>query len=240
MRSPDAILARAVLLALAILACIALAPRDCQAACDPVDGPRRSWTPQERHETRARVRAACEALGAAPIVCAYADLVVVRESSGRASIRHTLGENEYGVGAMGLDIRAHADKWPGEPDPDWCTPEASLVVAHEVWWRAVDRWGAASIPGIQAIYGAGHGVCTASRPAWWRHVPGLAWLLRYVPRRSCRPGPPRHRDRLCSRLRARGHSCAATVGPGDLGERLPYEARRAWAMERARRWTGKG
>ncbi len=240
MRSLDDLLTRALLALLAALAVLMMAPRDCEAACDPVDGPRRKWTAQERQETRARVVAACEALGAAPIVCAYADLVVVRESSGRASIRHTKGQDEHGVGPMGLGIRPHQDKWPGDPDPDWCTPEASLVVAHEESWRAADHWGARSIPGIHAIYGAGVGGCSALRPMWWRHVPGLAQLLRFVPRRSCRPGLPRHRPRLCSRLRARGHSCAATIGPEDLGRRLPLEERRAWAMAQARRWTGAG
>ena len=201
------------LLATSILAALsARAPMEI-GQCDPVAGPRGRWTAEQRREVRRRVRRACrEGLRASPIVCAYYDAVVVRESSGNPGARHTLGKGENGLGAMGLSLRWHADKWPGrDEDPAWCTPEASLVVAHAVVWRAFTRYHARTMLDVQAVY-AGRWTC---------HGEGRA--------RECWPEPtPRTGRAICGRLQARGFSCDAPITRKDLGRRIPYGKRRAW------------
>lgn len=189
--------------------------------CDPVDGEPLRWSQATRAEVRARVQRACrEELHASPRLCAFYDAVVVRESSGRAGVRHTLGRNENGLGAFGLSLRWHADKWPGtDEDPAWCSPEASLVVAHALVWRAVTHYQARDLLDVQAIY-AGRWYC---RDDWPRD--GV---------RSCRAAPDaRTEASICHRLADRGGMCRAPISRADLGERVPLAARRAWAEQAA-------
>ena len=236
----DQVFTRAAILALALLAALLLAPRDCEAsgdACDPVDGPRSNWTPEAKRGTRDRVQAACEAAGAAPIVCAYWDAVVVRESSGRASVVHRLGSDEdgtpeLGLGAMGLSVRWHAAKWPG-PAEDLCRPEVSFAVAHEIAHRAVSRYGAKTLVEVQAIYAGSWRCRELGAPRWWRLVPGLRWLAQIVPaRRECSPlVSPRVRRGTCSRMASRGHDCRTQISAEDLGPRVELGRRRAWVEE---------
>lgn len=208
-------------------------------ACDPVDGPHSSWTPEAKRRTRARVQAACAATGAAPIVCAYWDVVVVRESNGRASVVHKLGADEddvpeLGLGAMGLAVRWHAGKWPG-PVEDFCTPEVSFSVAHEIAHRAMSRYGASTIPEIQAIY-AGSWLCAdTGAPRWWRHIPGLRWLAELLPPgRECEPVVSlRVRRGTCERLAKRGFDCLTQLEVEDLGARVEFGRRHAWVVSLA-------
>lgn len=168
-----------------------------------------------RQEVRRRVAHACKhELKAAPIVCAYYDLIVVRESSGRASVRHVKGKNENGLGAMGISVRWHADKWPGkDEDPALCTPEVSLVVAHAIVWRAFTKYHARSLTEFQAIYGG--------RWACW-HNPD-------IDARQCRADPNGQTIRaVCSRAEGRGFNCETAITKRDLGLRIPLGERRAW------------
>ena len=200
-------------------------------------GARVPWTREAKRRTRQRAARACSELEAAPIVCAYVDAVICRESfCGEASIRHTLGEGEQGLGPMGLSTHWHRDKWPGaDEDPAFCTVEASELVALDIMRRAVTRYGATSIATVQAVYG-GHTRCW-SRPglSWLSDVPGLRWLAhRFPARRECEPVLTEPATSgICSRMRARGFSCWARVNASDLGREIPVEARRAWAISGA-------
>lgn len=114
---------------------------------------------------------------------------------------------------LGLDKRAHRDKWPGDPEPAWCTPEASVLVALHIARRAVKRWGARSVSDIQAVY--------AFRTA--RTEEGNLILVK--DRRSD--------ERLCRAMRARGHGCRTTVKLKDVGRWVPVPERPARAAELA-------
>jgi hypothetical protein len=212
--------------------------------CDE-PGTRTKWATSDKARTRARVRAACEALGASPIVCAYDDAVVWRESfGGAASVRHTRGTDadgtpEHGLGPMGLSLRWHSGKWDGDDeDPAFCSPEVSVVVAHEIYWRAVTVYGADSIADIQAIF-AGRFVCeNVDHFAWLGRLPLLGPVVaRWLPGpvKDCRPDPtPEGEQDICERMAARGFNCHARVGASELGRRLSASERRQWAEGLAR------
>lgn len=184
--------------------------------CDPRSGARFVWTKEARAETRARVRHACQAAEASPLVCAFADAVVIRESSARAGVRHSKGRKEDGLGAMGLSLRWHRDKWPGkDEDPMFCRPEVSFAVAHAIMWAAVTRYHAANILEIQAVY-SGKWDC-------WKDPKG---------RRQCRAAPTHRTVRsICSRMEMRGFSCYTPLTSKDLGHRIRRQDRRDWAEE---------
>jgi hypothetical protein len=184
--------------------------------CDSADGSARvEWTAEQAMEVRRRVKRACrQELHASPIVCAFYDAVVVRESSGRASRRHTLGKNEFGLGPMGINLASHRDKWPGrDEDPALCTPEASLMVAHAIVWRAVKRYHAESPLDVQAIY-SGRWTCHTDPDTGDRR---------------CLADPnDRTVSAICSRMRDRGFSCYDFISRDDLGQHVPLRERRAW------------
>ena len=190
--------------------------------CDAADGTDKiKWTADDAEEVRRRVKRACrQELHASPALCAFYDAVVVRESSGRASRRHTLGKSEFGLGPMGLNLASHHDKWPGrDEDPAWCTPEASLIVAHAIVWRAVKRYHAESLLDVQAIY-SGRWECNTD-------AAGV---------RRCFADPnERTVSAICSRMRGRGHSCYSLITPDDLGKRVQLGNRRAWVERVTRR-----
>lgn len=184
--------------------------------CDPLDGDGMEWSAEQRQETRDRVRLAClHHLKASPTVCAFYEAVVIRESSGRASVRHTLGQGENGLGAMGLSLRWHANKWPGnDEDPMFCTPEVSLIVAHAIVWRAFTRYHATTMLDAQAVYGA-----------QWRCFENKG-------KRTCTAAPNgRTEDAICGRMRHLGASCYAPITRKDLGRRVPLGERRQWVAE---------
>jgi hypothetical protein len=176
-----------------------------------------------RRETRARVRAACRAVGGSDLYCAIWDAVAARESSYRAGARHTIGEGEHGLGVFGLSLRWHADKWPGDDeDPAWCTPEAAFAVAHAIAWAAVTRYHATNAADVQAVF-AGRWRCRGEGAT-----------------RRCQADPtPRGLRAICGRLEARGWSCWAPLRLADLGQRLPRAARRSWAELQAARWADR-
>jgi hypothetical protein len=180
--------------------------------CDPVGGPALQWSAEERLEVRRMVRRGCKALGASEALCDFYDAVVVRESSGKASRRHTRGEGEHGVGPMGLNLASHSDKWPGRDEvPMFCNPYASLIVAHAVVWRAVTAYHASDLLDVQAVY-SGRWYCTLEDG-----------------KRRCFADPNERTVRLiCSRLEGRGSSCYAPLTRKDLGKRVPLRDRRAW------------
>lgn len=184
------------------------------AQCD-APGERSSYTVAEALETKARVQAVCKAVGAKPIVCAYLDSVVARESSGNKRRRHVIGKGENGLGPMGLSLRWQRDKWPGkDEDPMFCVPEVSAVVTLAIMRRAFVRYHAESIVDVQAIFGG-------------------RWRCGGEPRRCWADVTPRTVSAICGRLKARGHSCWAPVSLADLGRPIPYRERRAFA-ERVR------
>lgn len=169
------------------------------------------YTREQREETRARVRSTCQSVGASEIVCDYLDAVVIRESSGRAGVRHTLGEGENGLGAMGLSIRWHRDKWPGEDeDPMFCHPEVSALVTLAIMRRAIVRYEAGDLTEIQAIFGGSWDCWGEGRD------------------RMCRAHPRRTRD-LCTRMTRRGWSCYRPVRLRDLGREVKRRDRRIYA-----------
>lgn len=186
-----------------------------QPVCDPRGGPKHEWTKAQRMETRRRVRNVAKLLGVAPHVRAYLDLIVVRESSGSPSVRHSRGRREDGLGSMGLSLRWHRDKWPArDEDPMFCLPEVSAVVAIAILWRAVKRFNAATVLELQAIY-SGSWTCT-----------------RWQGRRKCWAEPTARTIRLtCPGMAHRGFSCGDAVSPDDLGRYVPLRERRAFALE---------
>lgn len=191
--------------------------------CDPVDGPRVEFTPEDREEVRRRIKHACEApvseggLGASENLCAYYDVMVMRESRGRSSIRHKRGKDadgtpESGLGPMALSRRWHKDKWPGDDeDPAWCTPEASLITVHAITWRAWDRYHVESLLDVQAIF-AGRWECFDD-PRSGFHMCYAAPSSRTV-------------SALCPGMKRRGFRCNATLKRSDLGRKVPLRARR--------------
>jgi hypothetical protein len=239
----------AVRLILCILAALAISQgcaRIAQASpgivpgdyCNDVGAPREPWSAEEKARTRARVQAACEALGASEIVCAFDDAIVWRESfGGEASVRHMRGVDadgtpEHGLGPMGLSLRWHADKWPGDDlDPALCTPEASVLVSHEIMWRAVTRYHATTVVELQAIFAGRFRCTTVDRWGWLaRAWPSIAWVLPAAVR-ECWPAPTARMERdICERMQARGYYCHRRITVDDLGERVPLDERRAWVL----------
>jgi hypothetical protein len=181
--------------------------------CNPVDGEPYEWSDETRQEVRDRVRQGCKRLGASPILCAYYDAVVVRESSGSPGARHVSSPRDNGLGPMGLHLRATRQHWPwDDADPMYCRPEVSLLVAHSIVWTAVTRYNARSILGVQAIYG-GRWECSSESG-----------------RNVCRPKiSGKTRSAICGRLRDRGYDCDAALLRSALGRRVPVEERRAEA-----------
>lgn len=167
------------------------------------------YSREERRETRERVQSVCRSVGASPIICAYMDAITVRESSGRAGVRHYKGHNENGLGAMGLSLRWHKDKWPGDDeDPQFCHPEVSAIVALDIMHRAMARYDASNIVELQSIY-AGH---------WYCEGEGR--------NRKCHPKVRERDARVCTRMKARGHDCWKELEPKDLGRKIPMKDRR--------------
>lgn len=226
--------------ALAILAAMALAQITCAGRahaapalvagdhCNELGEKRTPWTREAKARARARVESTAVALGASRLIRAYHRAIVDRESfGGEASVRHTLGADsdgtpESGLGTHGLALRWHAPKWGADADPGFCSPEVSTVVAHELMWRAVTRYGASNLVEVQAVY-SGAARCHAG---------------------SCEfPLASRKIAGLCSRLRKRGVGCYDRITVSDLGRRLGPEERRAWALRRARAavaaWLGR-
>lgn len=221
--------------------------------CDPRDGEPYAWSLAMRRDVRARAQQACVSLGAAPIICLYVDEIIVRESSGRASIRHSRGNGEDGLGPMGLSLRWHADKWEGDDeDPKFCQPEVSVLVALEIMRRAIDRYNAVDIVGIQAVFG-GHWRC--ERRDEYVRIEAGAWASVAVATsrgrlfatpldlavglavgrsgsRECFP-EPKSLD-ICDRLRRRGYSCWEQIGVDSLGPRVRLGDRRRKAEKLVR------
>lgn len=186
--------------------------------CAPVGSSRIKMSPENKAEVRRRVHDACEnILKASPTVCAFYDALVRRESyGGNSSVRHTKGVNENGAGPMGLSLIWHKDKWPGkDEDPAFCTPEASLIVAHAIVWRAFTRYHARNMVDAQAIYS------------------GRWYCARYgATSRKCYADPSsRTRRLICGRMRDSGFSCNTKVTRADLGVKVHLNDRRAWVEE---------
>lgn len=188
--------------------------------CDPVEGDRPFvWTAEKKQEVRDRVRRVCKHVKASEHACDFLDSLVVRESyGGMASVRHTKGEGENGLGPMGLSLRWHKDKWPGEDeDPMFCTPEVSALVALEIMHRAVRKWNAKTWVGVQAIYSGSF--------MSGRTEAGNVWRSPKI--------TPKIANRICSPLKLRGVSCWETIRRKDLGRYVPASKRRELALELA-------
>ena len=131
-------------------------------------------------------------------------------------MRHTMGPGEDGIGPLGLDKRWHRDKWPGDPEPAWCLPEASALVALDIARRAVVRHGAKTLTMVQAVYA----FRTYRDEYGDRHI----------------KIDPNADARLCRALRARGRSCREHIDLADIGRPTPVADRRRRAFELAGRW----
>lgn len=190
--------------------------------------PNAKITVAQRQETRDRVQAVCKAVEASPITCAYMDAIVVRESSGRPGVRHTKGNGENGLGAMGLSLRWHKDKWWGKDEnPYFCSPEVSAVVALAIFHRAF-RYRARNILDIQMIYG-GHFRCEEDGKERYCQI---TYPSRYV-------------SDICARMRkrknagGRSYRCRQNVQKKDLGRVISLGERRAFAEEMRRKFALK-
>lgn len=189
-------------------------------ACDPVDGPPIEWSSEQRAEVRARVRSACRALKAPALTCAWLDAVGERESAWRPGVRHVLGRNENGLGALGLSLRWHAAKWPGGGEPAFCSPEASVIVALEIVRRAQLRWGARDLRDVNAVF-AGRFRCVDEEE-----------------RRECFIVRDAAKDRdICRRLELRGVDCRAPLPKRAGGRAVPVRERPAVAAELSTPWA---
>jgi hypothetical protein len=213
--------------------------------CDPDDGAR-SWTSEEKQRTRDRVWSACKAVEGSDLYCGFFMAAIARESwGGVASAVHTQGEDgdgrkEFGLGALGLSVRWHSGKWPGDDaNPAFCSPEASFIVAHTIARRAVLVLGARNAVDVQAVYGGGQGAVQCSEvgaPAWVFDAPLVGWLVRLIgverQRSECRIYPKlRHSRAVCDRMR----HCRRPLTAADVGLGVPLEDRRAWALAQARK-----
>ena len=181
--------------------------------CDPVDKEDRPfrWTHAKRREVRDRLDYTFRSQRAAPIIRAYVDVIAYRESyGGTASVRHTLGKNENGLGPLGLSIRFQGRFWSGDPDPDFCTPEVSAVVAHAFFWVAYDNYQARSIADLQAIYG-GH---------WSKST---LWPSGRIVRRANQWY--KEKPRLCAMMKKRGYNCEEKITARTLGRRVHVSKR---------------
>jgi hypothetical protein len=206
----------------------------------------RTWSAEDKQRTRDRLRLACEAVGGSDDYCAFWDAVTCREAwCGVASAVHVQGtdvdgEREFGLGPLGLSVKWHGDKWDGDDeDPAFCSPEVSFVIGHAIAWAAVERYGARNWVELQAIFGGGgRRVCFSERlPSvlWmFEHVPGLSWLTLFAPvDTTCEVLTlPRHAQAICSRLGQRDIECRSPLTVEDLGEKIPLEKRREWALAR--------
>lgn len=204
-----------------LLAALAQGPQIGQ--CDPVEGPRIAWTKEQRAETRARVRATCRAVKAAPEVCELLDEWGERESDFRPGVRHVMGRNENGIGPLGLSKRWHRDKWPGPVEPAFCLPEASALVALDVVRRAQVRWKARNLLEVNAVF-AGRFRCVTE-------IDGSreCFIVRHA---------AKDRD-ICRRLEQRGLDCHAELPRRAAGKRVPVRERPAVAAELAERWAAR-
>lgn len=239
---------------LAAAALVALAPASARAAepivpgevCDP-NSRAGSWTRAQKRETLDRVWEACKAVGGSDTYCSWHLASVVRESSAVAVRVCTKGvdadgDPELGYGAYCLSEKFHAGKWPGDNESAaWCTPEAAFTVAHDIAWRAVERYGADDAVEIQTVFGGGRGshACeTTGYPDWLFETSvlrNLASVLR-LPReeRVCRATPKlRHVRSACNRMGP--VACRRKLEPSDLGRKIPVADRPAWAKRQAAR-----
>ncbi len=172
--------------------------------CEPLEGPRLKFTKAERAEVKARNMAAAEAMGWGPIFVAYFDAVAEREASYNPSVRHQLGRKENGLGLHGLGY-IHRKKWPGDWR-DMCTPEASLVVASEIAWIAVDKWGAESIWDVQHVF-AGRLACVGG------------------PGKCTQEQMDRTTSAICERMELRDFSCNTELEDDWMAPRVPLNRR---------------
>mgnify|MGYP007022321895 CR=1 FL=1 len=222
--------------------------------CDPSGVKARRYSKAETMETRERVQAVCKHVGASKPVCAYLDAVVVRESSGRAGVRHTKGTPEKGItenglGPMGLSLHWHRDKWPGkDEDPMFCHPEVSALVALDIVHRAYGKWGARNLTEVQAIYGGSWGCfrpeanTRASAPidAGVRVIAGMLGFV--IPpiesldlrgEKECGPVITARTRNVCRRLDRYDVSCWRELSKEDIGTLPPMDERRDLAARLA-------
>ncbi len=174
--------------------------------CDPVEGPEVVFSDADRLEVYERVRAYSKARGDSQTAQAFFLAVAQRESHGRASVRHTRGDGENGLGPLGLNRRSHRAKWPGAWE-DVCTPEVSVEIAHAIAWLAVDKYRARTFLEVQAIY-SGRWVKTDKG---WRADPS-----------------DRTVRLICPRMRKLGKSCDTLISGRDLGARVALGDRPAF------------
>jgi hypothetical protein len=211
--------------------------------CDPT-ARARSWTKAQKKVTRDRIWAACKRVGGSDLYCSFWMAAICREAwCGIASAVHTRGvdadgEPEYGLGALALSVKFHRGKWPGnDEDPAFCVPEVAFAVGHAIAWKAMTTYHAHNAIGIQAIFGGGKDSHRCEVVGGWLDdAPMIRWLWSLafdLPERGrtrCVATPQlRHRESVCSRMQG----CGKLLTIEDLGEEIPLERRRAWAIEAA-------
>ena len=180
--------------------------------CDPIDGPKLHWSRADRKQLRRDIQDAAIEMGASPVFRAYLDAVAVRESSMKGSRWHDGGK---GLGAFGLNLESHADKWPGTDEhPAFCNPRASTVVVQAIAHGCLDKFshgtGALVAWDLQACF-AGRFECIG------------------IEDECTAEQQDRTTSAICSRMEARGFGCYEPISKKDLGPLVPMNQRRAFA-----------
>jgi hypothetical protein len=116
---------------------------------------------------------------------------------------------------MGLSLRWQGHRWPGDADPDFCTPEVSYAVAREVAIKAINVYHAQDVLDIQAVYSGrvGHYVQPNGR------------------RYNFADPNEKTASITCPGMKRRGVRCRHKVSRGDLGPSIPKAERIAFVEE---------
>ena len=135
-------------------------------------------------------------------------LIVDRESRGHDCAVHTLGRNENGLGATGMQLsECKARWWGGDCDPMLGHPEMAAMMAFAKMHTAMGKCRARTPVAVQAVYG------------------GSVYYVGKPGRRKCRANVrPRHEMSMRWRM---PRTWRKRVRPADLGLEIPLWARRS-------------
>ncbi len=193
--------------------------------CDSVDGARiaEARTKAAKRDTRARVQTVCRALRMSKEMCVFFDVIVCRESwCGVTTARHRKGPTEHGLGPMGLSLKWHANKWPGDDeDPMFCVPEVSAAVAAAIIRAAYYNYGAVNFTEVQAIYAGKFYKNPDTGKMQPRQTHGRA-------------------KAICRRLERRGVDCWRKLSRKEFGRRVRTADRRVFVDELLKAREGDG
>jgi hypothetical protein len=175
--------------------------------CDPVDGPKLTWTRADRQAARDMANSSVRERGASSHFVAFLDSVTIRESSAMASRWH---DGRAGLGLHGVNITTHRKRWPSPLNPAVCDPRVSAAIVQDIAHVAVSKYGATSAWEIQAVF-AGRFECIGDG------VDGKTCTGRQQDRTT---------SAICERMTQRGFSCHAPISLAQLGRRMTLDEKR--------------